>query len=220
MNGPQDVGGMMGFGPVVPEPETVRFHADWEKRVLAVTLAASATGVWTIDAMRFSRESLPPAQYYGSSYYQIWLAALTDRLIAEGLVTPEEVAGGAPVVPARPVPRVLRADQVGPALAAGTRYEREPAAPARFAIGDTVRMRVMNPPTHTRLPRYVRGRVGEIERVQGAFVLPDASAHGLGEDPQWLFTVRFRADELWGAQADPTLSVSVDAWESYLDPVD
>lgn len=220
MNGPQDVGGMMGFGPVVPEPEAVRFHADWEKRVLAVTLAASATGVWTIDAMRFSRESLPPAEYYGSSYYQIWLKALTNRLIAERLVTPEEIATGTPIGPAKPVPRVLRADQVGPALAAGTRYAREPDAPARFTVGDAVRARVINPPTHTRLPRYVRGKVGVVERVQGVFVLPDTNAHDLGETPQWLFTVRFSGTELWGPQDDPTLNVSVDAWESYLDPVD
>ncbi|WP_430910721.1 nitrile hydratase subunit beta [Methylobacterium sp. sgz302541] len=220
MNGPQDVGGMMGFGPVVPEPEAVRFHADWEKRVLAVTLAASAAGVWTIDAMRFSRESLPPAEYYGSSYYQIWLKALTNRLIAEGLVTPEEIATGTPMEPAKPVPRVLRADRVGPALAAGTRYAREPDAAARFAVGDAVRARVINPPTHTRLPRYVRGKVGVVERVQGVFVLPDTNAHDLGETPQWLFTVRFSGTELWGPQADPTLDVSVDAWESYLDPVD
>lgn len=220
MNGPQDVGGMMGFGPVVPEPETVRFHAEWEKRTLALTLAASATGVWTIDAMRFSRESLPPADYYGSSYYQIWLEALTNRLIAEGLVTTEEVAAGAPQEPARPVPRVLREEQVGPAFAAGTCYERTPSTPARFAVGDTVRMRVVNPPTHTRLPRYVRGRIGTVERVHGVFVLPDTNAHGRGEHPQWLFTIRFRAEVLWGAEADPTLSVSVDAWESYLEAVD
>lgn len=219
MNGPQDVGGMMGFGPVVPEPESLRFHAAWEKRVLALTLAASATGVWTIDAMRFSRESLPPAEYYGSSYYQIWLSALTDRLIAEGFVTPGEVAAGSAGEPPRPVPRVLGAEQVAPALAAGTRYEREPDTPARFAAGDGVRMRVINPVTHTRLPRYVRGKVGTVERVHGVFVLPDTNAHGQGENPQWLYTIRFRGDVLWGPEADPTLSVSVDAWESYLEPV-
>ena len=82
------------------------------------------------------------------------------------------------------------------------------------------RARVINPPTHTRLPRYVRGKLGVVERVQGVFVLPDTNAHDLGETPQWLFTVRFSGTELWGPQADPTLDVSVDAWESYLDPVD
>jgi nitrile hydratase subunit beta len=218
MNGPQDVGGMMGFGPVVPEPEDVRFHADWEKRVLAVTLAASATGVWTIDAMRFSRESLPPAMYYGSSYYRIWLEALTNRLIAEGMVTAEEVAAGASREPARSVPRVLRAEVVGPALAAGTRYAREPSAPARFSVNEAVRMRVINPPTHTRLPRYTRGRTGVVDRVHAPHVLPDTHAHFQGEHPQWLYTVRFAARELWGDDADPTVTVSVDAFEPYLEP--
>jgi nitrile hydratase len=77
---------------------------------------------------------------------------------------------------------------------------------------------MIEPPTHTRLPRYVRGHVGEIERVLGFHVFPDSNAAGAGEAPQWLYTVRFDGLELWGEASDPNLRISVDAWESYLEP--
>jgi nitrile hydratase subunit beta len=78
-------------------------------------------------------------------------------------------------------------------------------------------MKTINPPTHTRLPRYVRGRVGVIELLHGCHVFPDTNSLGQGENPQWLYTVSFAGPELWGPDADPTVKVSVDAWESYLE---
>jgi hypothetical protein len=114
--------------------------------------------------------------------------------------------------------RVLRAADVPKVLAAGSRYERATGEPARFRVGERVRTRNMHPTGHTRLPRYARGRAGVVERVHGAHVLPDANAHGAGEQPQHLYTVRFDARELWGASADPALTVTIDAWESYLEP--
>ena len=80
-----------------------------------------------------------------------------------------------------------------------------------------IRDRNMHPTTHTRLPRYVRGHVGVIEHVHGCHVFPDTNSTGAGENPQWLYTVRFLGRELWGADSDPTVSVSVDAWEPYLE---
>ena len=68
---------------------------------------------------------------------------------------------------------------------------------------------------HTRLPGYVAGRVGTVERVHGAHVFPDTHAHDLGEQPEWLYNVVFDATDLW-ADAAPGQRVSVDAWESYL----
>ena len=47
--------------------------------------------------------------------------------------------------------------------------------------------------------------------------LPTSNSLGKGEDPHWLYTVRFDGRELWGKEGDPTLSVSVDAWEPYLE---
>jgi hypothetical protein len=76
MNGAQDLGGMMGFGPIAPEPNEPVFHARWEKRALAVTLAAGACGVWSIDEARYARETLPPVKYLSKSYYDIWISGL------------------------------------------------------------------------------------------------------------------------------------------------
>jgi nitrile hydratase len=96
-------------------------------------------------------------------------------------------------------------------------FERPARAPRRFGPGDRVRTRNIHPKTHTRLPRYARGHLGVIERVQGCHVFPDSVAIGRGEDPQWLYTVVFDGCELWGDDADPTLKVSIEAFEPYLE---
>jgi nitrile hydratase beta subunit len=220
VNGAQDMGGMHGFGRVEPEPEAVEpvFHADWERRTFALTLAMGATGEWNLDASRFARENLPPGEYLSRTYYEIWLAGL-ERLSADrGLVAPEEIAAGRSLEPARPLRRTLAAADVERMVTSGGPANREPRQSARFSVGDRVRARTMNPPTHTRLPRYVRGHAGTVVSIHGCHVFPDVHAHGGGEDPQWLYSVRFDARELWGADADPAVAVSVDAWEPYLEP--
>jgi nitrile hydratase subunit beta len=199
MNGAHDMGGAHGFGPVVAEPDEPVFHADWERRVFALTLALGAGGKWNIDASRFARENRPPADYLGKTYYELWLAGL-ERLLAER---------GYPS-------RVLAAEVVEATLAGGGPASRATTHPAKFAVGDRVRTRNTHPHGHTRLPRYARGRSGTIERVHGTHVFPDSNARFAGEDPQWLYTVRFTARELWGA--DTPDSVSVDAFEPYLEP--
>jgi len=218
MNGAQDMGGVHGFGPVRPEPNEPWFHAPWERRAFAITLAMGASGEWNLDMSRHARENRSPADYLSKSYYEIWLAGLEKLLAERGLVTPEEIAAGRALVPPKPIKRKLAAADVPAVLARGAPTERPAERPARFAVGDRVRAKQMNPTTHTRLPRYVRGHVGTIVMEHGCHVFPDSHAHGKGEAPQWLYTVRFAGTELWGADADPTLSVTVDAWESYLEP--
>ncbi len=219
MNGGQDLGGMMGFGPVAPEANEPVFHADWEKRALAVTIGAGACGLWSLDETRYVRESLPPTQYLAKSYYDIWISALEKLVVAHGTASTAELrAGHASDPPRQGLPK-LTADKVAAAIARGTAYDRPAAAAAVFAIGQRVRSRVMNPTGHTRLPRYARGRTGIVEAARGVFVFPDANAHGRGENPQWLYTVRFTARELWGAEADARSSVTIDAFEPYLEPV-
>jgi nitrile hydratase subunit beta len=218
MNGAQDMGGMMGFGPVTVEPDEPVFHAAWERRAFALTLAMAAPGGWNIDQSRAARESLHPAQYLAKSYYEIWLAGLEKLLVERSLLTPEEVDQGKALQPAKPVRKRLTAATVDGVLARGGPTERVPAAPQRFKLGEPVRARNIHPLGHTRLPRYVRGHVGCVTHVHGAHVLPDSNAKGAGENPQWLYTVRFQARQLWGEAADPSVSVSVDAWESYLEP--
>jgi nitrile hydratase len=136
---------------------------------------------------------------------------------AAGLVAAEELAAGHASTPARPLPRPpLRADRLDPVLTRGS-FARPATSAPRFAPGDRVRTKNINPETHTRLPRYARNHVGTIERVQGFHVFPDRSALGEKDAAEWLYTVVFAARELWGADADPTLSVSIEAFEPYLE---
>ncbi len=217
MNGPHDLGGQQGFGRVVPERHEPAFHDAWERRAFALTLAMGATGAWNLDMSRAARESLPPAHYLSSSYYRIWFDALEQMLLARGLVGADELGDGRPRRAPVRVERTLAAADVAATLARGSPTGREATAPARYRAGDVVRTRLMNPVSHTRLPRYVRGRPGTIESAHGAHVYPDAHAQGLGAQPQWLYTVRFDARDLWGPDTTAS-SVCVDCWEPYLEP--
>ncbi len=217
MNGPHDLGGRHGFGPVLPEDEDVRFHADWEKRVLGTTLAAASLGYWNIDASRHARESLPPATYLGSSYYAIWLQALENLLVAAGEVTEAELQTAEVRQPGQRVDRKLSADKVAEVLAKGGPADRD-GPTARFEIGQKVRTRNHQPAHHTRLPGYARGAVGTIVAQHGAHVFPDSNAHFQGEAPQPLYTVAFEATTLFGDDADPNLTLQIEAWEPYLEP--
>jgi nitrile hydratase len=208
----------MGFGPVSPEANEPIFHAPWERRALALNLAMGATREWTIDMSRHARESLPPAQYLGSSYYEIWMAGLRKLILARGLVTEEELASGKMKVAAKKVAGKLLAENVPTALAKGGPTTRPAATTPRFTVGDKVRTKNMHPTSHTRLPRYLRGRQGEIVRLHGTHVFPDTNAHEKGEHPQALYTVQFSARDIWGEARHPRDAVSADLWESYLDP--
>jgi nitrile hydratase len=177
----------------------------------------SYTKMWTIDRSRAAIEELPPVDYLSMSYYEKWAARLEKLLLETGLVDADEIAAGHSLRPGKPLPRTLAATEVSTALTRGS-YARPAPAPARFKIGDRVRTRNMHPKTHTRLPRYARGRRGVIEAVRGCHVFPDTVAIGQGENPQWLYTVCFDGRELWGESADPTLKVSIEAWEPYLEP--
>jgi nitrile hydratase beta subunit len=216
-NSIHDMGGMHGFGRVEPERDEPVFHARWEGRVLALQRAMGYTRLWTIDGGRASLEALPPLVYLGSSYYERWLRGLENRLVQHGLVGVDEIAAGRSLRPGVRLNRKLTAADVAGTLNRGD-YARPAPAPARFKPGDPVRARNINPATHTRLPRYVRGKLGTVEAVRGCHVFPDTAATGAGENPQWLYTVVFSGRELWGEEADPTVSVSVEAFEPYLMP--
>ena len=211
-----DLGGRPLDVPVTPEAEGDPFHGRWEERVHALTLAMGATGAWNIDMSRAARESLP--DYDALSYYGRWLAGLERLLRERGLVTSDEIAAGRALRGGPAVPHVLAAGEVAGVLARGAPTVRAASAPARFAVGDRVCTRCDVAPHHTRLPGYARGRCGIVEHVHGTHIFADAHAQGLGEQPQWLYTVVFTENELWGAR-DPSqgLSVAIDAWEPYLE---
>jgi nitrile hydratase beta subunit len=216
MNGVHDMGGMQGFGPVKLEKNEPVFHAQWEGRVLGMQRAMGYVGLWNIDMSRAATESLPPHLYLGVSYYEKWLLGLEHRLLAHGLVGRDEIEAGHSLRPGKALTRKLT-PAVVETMTRGS-FARSAQAPARFEPGARVRAKNINPTTHTRLPRYVRGHVGIIEAVRGCHVFPDAVVKGGGENPQWLYTVVFTGRELWGEEADPALKVSVEAWEPYLDP--
>jgi nitrile hydratase subunit beta len=209
------MGGEQNFGPVVVEPDEPPFHHDWERRVFGITLAMGAARLWNLDQSRFARESLPPAQYLASTYYEIWFAGVTKLMIERGLIQPGEAREGRSRVRPVPLASALTAERVPEALTRRRATRRDPTTAASFRVGDKVRTRNINPPAHTRLPRYCRDKPGTIVRVHGVHVFPDTNAGGQGEQPQWLYGVRFEARDLWGD--DTTASaVYVDCFEPYL----
>ncbi|HTV90035.1 MAG TPA: nitrile hydratase subunit beta [Stellaceae bacterium] len=210
-----DMGGMQGFGPVLSEPHEPPFHAAWEGRVYAMQRALGYSGLWTIDGGRASLETLPPLEYLAASYYERWFLGLEKRVVAHGLVGRDEIAAGRSLRPGLRLNRKMTAADARRLPLPN--YERAAAAPPLFKPGDVVCTRNLNPATHTRLPRYARGRRGTVEAVRGCHVYPDSAALDPGnEHPQWLYTVVFSGRELWGDDADPAIRVSIEAFEPYL----
>ena len=218
MDGVHDMGGMDGFGKVEPEPNEPVFHEEWEGRVMAMNRAMGATGSWNIDMSRFSREQLAPHIYLAATYYQKWFLGLRQMLLDRGLIDADEVKAGRALRPGKPLKRGPFTLKELPRILTRGSFARPTNTAAKFKIGDRVRAKNIHPPGHTRLPRYVRGHVGVVDRIHGTHVFPDKVAAGQGEDPQWLYTVVFESRELWGEDADPTIKISVDAFEPYLDP--
>jgi nitrile hydratase subunit beta len=223
MNGPHDMGGMHGFGPVVREENEPVFHEDWERIVYGMQRAIRVRGLINIDESRHGIERMPPAEYLAASYYERWLASLERNLVEKGVISREELDIRTALLrerPETPAPQredpellaLLEAPPNGQEL-----YQRDGAAP-RFAVGDRVVTRNLNPHGHTRLPRYVRGKRGTIHAVRGCYVFPDTHAHGQGEQPQPMYTVSFAGEELWGPSTEPRERVYIDLWEPYLEP--
>jgi len=217
MDGVHDMGGMDGFGKVEPEPDEPVFHAAWEGRVLAMQRAMGYAGAWHIDMARFAQERLPPPVYLTASYYQRWALAMECNLVERGYASADELAAGHALHPGKALSRKLTTDVVKQGMTRGSFY-RQGRASARFKAGDRVRTKNIHPATHTRLPRYARDKIGVVELVHGCQAFPDAVAIDKGDDPQWLYTVVFEGTELWGPDAEAGLTVSIDAFEPYLEP--
>lgn len=211
MNGVHDMGGMTDFGPVRPEAHEPVFHAEWERRVFGM-VRIIIDGQYNWDEFRFAIERIDPVAYLSSSYYERWLTALERYLTEKGVVSVDDfrhALDGWTQAPGTAVP------QAATVLASpDPTVETAP----RFAPGDRVLARNINPMGHTRLPRYVRGKRGVIERFLNVFIFPDANALQLGSQKEPVYAVRFSARELWGAESSSQDSVCVDLWESYLLP--
>ncbi len=142
MNGAHDLGGMMGFGPVAAPPSEPVFHEKWGGRMAALSM--TIPGDWSIDEDRAACESMHPAKYLKTSYYEHWLHGLESLLKK---YTPDSSSQMLP-------------ENIWAALTAHRSYARDISTPAEFAIGQKIRVKIMNPTTHTRAPRYVRGARG------------------------------------------------------------
>ncbi|MBT3170020.1 MAG: nitrile hydratase subunit beta [Rhodospirillaceae bacterium] len=225
MNGIHDMGGMHGMGPINPEIDEPVFHADWERRMFALWTAAFAAGMYNDNEFRFAIESRSAEEYLSESYYQHWLVCMEKVLIDKGQFTRadlEAVWANAPGTGASGggagSGQALPADQVIPVFMGGASARIDADVAPKFKAGDAVVARNINPAGHTRLPRYLRGKGGTIEKDHGVFGFPDSMAHGEGETPQHVYCVRFDAREVWGESAPARDSFYVDMWDDYLDP--
>ena len=219
MNGVHDMGGLTCFGRIPQEDDEPVFHADWETRVLALSVAAASL-FGPIDRRRHALERLDPVTYLGTSYYERWLTRLELQTVEDGWLTEAELQSGAIEKSSRVVP-VIAPEDIEAVVKAGRPATRESGRiEPRFVTGDRVRARNLQPSGHTRLARYVRGRIGVIARLHGTHCFPDTNAHGQGENPQPLYSVQFSAAELWGPAAPERDRLFIDLWEDYLEPLE
>jgi nitrile hydratase len=213
VDGVHDMGGMQGFGPVVTPDGGLSHHEAWEVRaqVLAV-LSRSAT--------RNGIEHLDPATYLASSYYERWLRTAETTLVRRGHVTQAELNRWISTFAADPDARPpVRNDPLMAELIRGLGpHHHRVANRTRYQVGAPVRVRRTRPEGHHRCPRYVRGAVGEIEKVIGADPVPGVAGPHAVREP--CYTVRFDSVELFGdrtADGEPPYVLLIDLWERYLE---
>jgi nitrile hydratase subunit beta len=206
VDGIHDLGGMQGFGAVAHAPAEPVFHYEWEAVARALLVAVADAVQASGGEFRHSIERMEPGHYLTSGYYEHWLTAAATLAVEHGLVTGSELqrrAGGR--FPLSGPVRAQPAGDPGPDV-------REP----RFGPGERVRVREWHPPGHTRCPRYVRGKIGTVVRVDGIHSVPDVEAHGMARRHEPTYSVRFCAGELW-QDGQPGVTVHVDLWDSYLE---
>jgi nitrile hydratase subunit beta len=223
MNGIHDLGGMHGFGPVVREQNEPVFHAPWERTVVGLQQATRMQRLFNIDEFRRGIEQMEPVHYLQASYYERWIESIAANLVEKGFLTTDEIAKRSSELTSKSEPPTRHDNpQLVERLLGRPRSPRqatgEATSTARFKVGDPVVTRNDHPIGHTRIPRYVRGKRGVVDRLQGVQTFPDTNAHGLGAHPQMVYSVRFTGAELWGASTEPGQTLNVDLWEAYLEP--
>ena len=219
MNGGHDLGGVHGLGLVNPEPEQTEkvFHHKWEKSVFSLTLASAFLRKWNLDQSRHARERQHPADYLRNSYYENWYQGLLKLLIEKKIITQAELDSGEAVpAEAHLTSNVLKSADVKTAMLRGGPVDVEIDSPPLYKTGDKVLIRNINPEGHTRLPSYIRCKLGTVFIHHGAHVFPDKNALDIREGKH-LYGVIFTSYELWGLEAKTNFKVSVDLWEPYLE---
>ena len=218
MDGIADMGGTEGWGlthpPRVDEPV---FAEPWQGRAFALTLLSLQLAGWNVDAFRHAEERLDRRAYLGDGYYGRLLNAAELMLTESAVLAPSAIEARArnlhgERVAEPPVPQPVKPDYTPTAEGSLRTVHASPA----FAAGERVRAKNISPAGHTRLAHYVRGHTGIVVAIQPASVLPDTNAHFRGENPQYVYTVRFDSHELWGADAEP-FALTIEMFESYLE---
>ena len=219
MSKAHDMGGRLESRRIDITSSDVKFKADWEKEVFAITLALGFSSLWNLDRSRYARESLEPQDYLQFGYFEKWLAGLINLLGENGIIKDGKESGGNLKKSSF---RILEAKYVKKLLLLGGPTKRESTKEKKFNLGETVSVRANNSNTkvekgHTRLPDYVKGRTGKVIAYHGSHVFPDANAHFLGESPEALYSIEFKSQDLWGKCEHVEDTVVVDLWESYLE---
>ncbi|MEM8689816.1 MAG: nitrile hydratase subunit beta [Pseudomonadota bacterium] len=217
MDGPHDLGGKEGFGPIVTDEADVPFHHDWEGRMWGISRSSGAPGV-TIDWWRHVRELIDPVDYLTRPYYDSWAQTELATYIDAGIITLDEVkAGRSASAKKRKAKVVSVAEAIAQDGANRTSFERTVDAAPRFAPGDSVLTKPFTQTHHTRLPAYARGKPGKVHAHHGAHVFADENAKG-NDVAQHLYSVVFEAKALWPEAGTRRDRIFLDLWESYLEP--
>jgi nitrile hydratase len=224
MNGVHDLGGRDGFGAVERTDAEQAFHERWEAAVFTMANVVLAARIAkNVDHFRHAIERIDPVSYLSDTYYGRWLGGVETLLVEAGVVASEDLNTRTAEMGGDPEARVAARPDRHPDVFPESGGDRPPTAErpggsqGAFSVGDQVRTSKASPHGHTRLPAYARGAVGEIVAVHGAWVFPDSNAHGRGENPEPLYTVRFAGAELWGEDAEDDVAVHLDLFESYLE---
>ena len=219
MDGIHDLGGMDNFGPVVTEENEPVFHEDWERSICGHVIAMLGAGYVKVDEVRRATEMIAPAHYLNSSYYEKWLESALALFYEKNVLLPEEIEQGKSLrddgMTLPPLPKQGAEFVLNNPVPASLDVELAP----KFKAGDAVVTKNMHPHTHTRMPRYVRGKRGFIEKDYGVFLLPDTNAHGGPDKPQHVYSVCFSARELWGDDAPAKDSLYIDLFDDYMEHV-
>lgn len=218
MDGIHDLGGMHGFGPV-PVSQDYVFKERWQARAFALTEALCMSAGINADQHRRELERIPPIDYLSMDYFEKWIASTEALLIEKGYLTREELESGRKAFDLNPEQRkVFSGKALISAMLQGAPLQYPDDSQSRqFAVGGKVRIRDEHFYHHTRVPRYVRGKVGTIIADVGVFQFADSVAQDKGPDPKRCYTVEFPAELLWGSEAEALETVCVDMWEPYLE---
>jgi len=221
-----NIGGLEGLGPVHVEKRV--FLQPWEKRVFGVHTAMMGLGIWTWTELRTLAEGMNPVDYIKLRYYEKWLGGITAYLIEKGYFTKQEMEARTTRYledPQANVPSQGAAtgvtERIVKYLWDGDSPLRDAKALPRFVKGERVRVCDLIPSAHSKLPGYLRGKIGTVEKVyEGTWAFPPQATgpEGISGDPQPIYLVRFEPPELWSRlYTEPREVVYADLYETYLE---